>query len=153
MRVAVAGFGDAGSSIAKKIRNFDVYTVLSYDFNSINNLLRDLSEYDFIILIAGLGGNGANALIEVSHKIKNKMIYLVKPLSVEKTRVEKAKKQINSLEKFILFELDKFASDEKYWKMTIHDFLDTIDNLIAKKIESDILNLLTNNNSDNIQKS
>jgi len=109
MRVAVVGFGGAGQEIVKAFADrfdADIYVISDlrnyelpfFDFSEFERLISTLSPYDYIILVAGLGGRGGEYLVEAARLLRNvAAIFVVWPLRIERARVAKAERQLSGL--------------------------------------------------------
>ncbi|AIG97417.1 putative protein-tyrosine phosphatase [Archaeoglobus fulgidus DSM 8774] len=111
VRIALVGLGGAGSSILQKVvenqwvhKLIDAYVVNEcrriegarfYGFEHVDKLVQKLSEYDHVILTAGLGGNGGDYLVYLSKRLENvAAIFVSTPFRVEKTRCLRAESQL-----------------------------------------------------------
>ena len=89
MRVAVVGFGGAGTNIIGKTveileeinyydDNIALYIVndtvklerdvIFYEYYERRELVKELSDYSWVIMTSGLGGRGGNLLVYVNNK-------------------------------------------------------------------------------------
>jgi cell division GTPase FtsZ len=118
--VAIVGFGGAGTSIIAKIieiiekidkiknattlyvvnDTIDVKLreVIFYEYHELRGLVRELLDYDWVVLTSGLGGRGGDSLVYVANNLNNLLsIFVVFPFSIEKTRTARANIQLSSL--------------------------------------------------------
>jgi cell division GTPase FtsZ len=119
-KVAIVGFGGAGTSIITKIieiieeidRIKDATTlyvvddaidvklgdVIFYEYHERRGLVKELLDYDWVILTSGLGGRGGDSLVYVANSLDNVLsVFVVYPLSIEKIRIGRANIQLSSL--------------------------------------------------------
>lgn len=146
MRIAVVGFGGAGQAIiesfAERYGVADVYAVSDvkfadvefFEFDDLEKLIEKLSSYDFVVLTAGLGGRGGDCLVEMLDRLDNVIgVFVAKPFSAEKSRVDKAEKQLAKLRGHVVVrELDELI--ERMPDASIHDAITTFDDEMADSI-------------------
>ncbi|AGK61693.1 hypothetical protein Asulf_01722 [Archaeoglobus sulfaticallidus PM70-1] len=147
--IAVVGSGGAGQNIVNifkresEYENVDIYVVNGekwvdcvefYKFKQLDKLIKVLSEYDHVILTAGLGGRGGDALVKLANELDNIAgIVVCKPFRIERSRVERAEEQIKLLKSnVVLKNLDELI--EKMPDIAIHDGLMTLDMELVEEI-------------------
>ncbi len=147
--IAVVGSGGAGQNIVytfireSEYENVDIYVVNGekwvdgvefYKFKQLDKLIKVLSEYNHVILTAGLGGRGGDALVKLANELDNIAgIVVCKPFRVERSRVERAEEQIKLLKSnVVLKSLDELI--EKMPDATIHDALMAFDREMVEEI-------------------
>jgi len=118
--VAIVGFGGAGTSIITKIIEIieqidkiknattlyvvndiidvKLRDVIFYEYHELRELVRELLDYDLVILTSGLGGRGGDSLVYVANNLNNVLsIFVVFPFSIERARTARASIQLSSL--------------------------------------------------------
>jgi len=155
--IAVVGSGGAGLNIVNTFKkeseyeNVDIYVVNDekrvddvefYKFNQIDGLIKVLSEYNHVILTAGLGGRGGDTIVKLANELDNiEGIVVCKPFRVEKYRVETAEEQIKLLRgNVVLKNLDELV--EKMPDATIKDAFMAFDREIVEEIAKIIQRLI-----------
>lgn len=122
-RIAVVGLGGAGTNILEKLIEYckldsvDFYNVNEkrrldkakfYNFVDLDKAIDELSKYDHVILIAGLGSTGADSLVYIARRLKGAIAVVCMPFKIEKVRYMKAGLQLEMLNcKVILKDLNE----------------------------------------------
>lgn len=116
-KVALVSFGSAGTSIMREVAKMnldvDMYNVNSkktlenakyYGFEEIELLADELKSYDTVVMTAGLGSTGGDALIKLYNLLETvrKVCFIVSPFYFELDRLMRSRSQIGQLvnEKF-----------------------------------------------------
>lgn len=111
-KVAMVSFGGAGTSIMREVAKIgpdvDMYNVNSrktlqnakyYGFEEIELLADELKSYDTVVMTAGLGSTGGDALIKLYNLLETarKVCFLISPFYFELDRLMKSRVQIGQL--------------------------------------------------------
>jgi protein-tyrosine phosphatase len=128
VKIALVGLGGAGSSILQKVvenrwvhKLIDAYVVDEcrrvedarfYGFEHVEKLIEKLSEYDHVILTAGLGGSGGDYLVYLSKRLENvAAVFVSTPFKFEKIRRLRAEEQLLWLRGYVFVnDLDRFLT-------------------------------------------
>jgi len=146
MNVAVVGFGGAGQEIAKILADrsdADVYVISDirkyelpfFDFSEFEEIISAVFPYDFVVLVAGLGGRGGKYLVETARLMRDvATVFVVWPLHIEKMRIAEAEKQISRLRGTVFIRRldDCFRKVSK--DRSLADVLKAFDEEIAREI-------------------
>ncbi len=153
--IAVVGFGGAGTNIiAKIVKNIKdrddimlyyvndemrLKNVIFYEYSERRELVKELSDYNWVIMTARLGGGGGDSLVYVANKLNNAYsAFVVFPFSVERSRIREAIRQLSSLDKTRVFviRLDVLRKTVPYLR------LDLALSLVDWAVVAGILNLV-----------
>ena len=157
VKVALVGLGGAGTMIVQKVMEdsrinelADVYVVnvvkrlenvRFYEFEQVNELVKELLEYEHTILTAGLGSSGGDSLVYLANRLVNvAAIFVTKPFRAEKRRVKRAEEQLRLLKGHVIVkDLNELLTRMSNEPLSVA--LDAFDKEIATEIASKIMEL------------
>jgi hypothetical protein len=111
-KVALVSLGGAGTSVMREVTkanlDIDMYNVNSkrslknvkyYGFEEIELLADELKNYDTVVLTAGLGSTGGDALVKLYHLLDTvrRVCFLISPFYFEIDRLIRSRGQISRI--------------------------------------------------------
>jgi len=111
-KVALVSLGGAGTSVMREVvktnLDVDMYNVNSkrslknvkyYGFEEIELLADELKNYDTVVLTAGLGSTGGDAVVKLYHLLNTvrRVCFLISPFYFEVERLMKSRTQLSKI--------------------------------------------------------
>ncbi|WP_202319421.1 hypothetical protein [Archaeoglobus neptunius] len=112
-KIALVSLGGAGTAIMREIirlseKDYDMFNVNSrkvlegpkfYGFEEIEVLADELKDYECVVMTAGLGSTGGDALVKLQSCLKDvrKVCFVVSPFYFEIDRLMRSRSQISQI--------------------------------------------------------